>query len=295
MTEITASLVKALRERTGGAMMDCKRALAATEGDIDAAAEKMRIDGQAKADKKAGRIAADGVVALAANETAAAVVEVNCETDFVAKGDEFRLFADSVAQAALENAPKEIDHLLAQQVNGETLEERRRNLVAKLGENISVRRFKHLRPASGVLAGYLHGSRIAAIVAMDAGDNELARDLAMHVAASRPHYIDAGSVPNSVLESERRVIEAQIADQSTGKSPEIVTRMIEGKLRKTLAEITLTEQPFIKNPDQTVAQLLQSKSAVVSEFVRFEVGEGLERREGDFASEVMAQARASMS
>lgn len=295
MTEVTASLVKALRERTGGAMMDCKRALEATDGNIDAAAEKMRMDGQAKADKKSGRIAADGVVALAANETAAAVVEINCETDFVAKGDEFCGFADSVARAALVSTPDDIDLLLKLMIDGETLEERRRNLVAKLGENISVRRFRCLRVTDGALAGYVHGTRIAAIVAMEAGDSELAKDLAMHVAASKPHYIDAESVPASVLETERRVIEAQIADQSAGKSAEIISRMIDGKLRKVLGEITLMEQPFIKNPDQTVGQLLRSKAAVVSDFVRFEVGEGLERKEEDFASEVMAQARASMS
>lgn len=295
MTEITASLVKALRERTGGAMMDCKRALEATSGDIDAAAEKMRMDGQAKADKKASRIATDGVVALATSERAAAVVEVNCETDFVAKGNEFRSFADLVARAVLENAPDEINGLLALTVDGETLEERRRNMVAKLGENIAVRRFQRLDANGGALAGYLHGNRIAAIVTMGAGDNELARDLAMHVAASRPQYIDVQSVPNPILETERRVIEAQIAGQVTGKPPEIISRMIDGKLRKALVEITLKEQPYIKNPEQTVGQLLKSRAAVVLGFARFEVGEGLERKEEDFAGEVMAQARASMS
>lgn len=295
MAEVTAGMVKTLRERTGGAMMDCKRALQSTDGDIDAAAEKMRMEGQAKADKKAGRVAADGVVAVASDDSAAVLVELNCETDFVAKGDDFRDFAEIAARAALAQRPADVEALLALTVDGDSLDVRRRQLVAKLGENISLRRFQRIAAAGGGLAHYLHGNRIGAVVAMRAGDADLARDLAMHVAASKPLYVDAQSVPQDVIESERRVIEAQSAEQAAGKPPEIVARMIDGKLRKFLAEITLLGQSFIKDPEQTVEKLMKSRSAVVAEFVRYEVGAGIERKQEDFASEVMAQAKASMS
>lgn len=294
MADITAGMVKTLRERTGAAMMDCKRALEATAGDIDAAAEKMRMDGQAKADKKAARIAAEGTIAVAGNAGAAVLVEVNCETDFVAKGDEFTAFAATAARLALAHQPVDVDALSALEDGGETLDVRRRNMVAKLGENISLRRFERVDAAGGGLAWYLHGGRIGAVVSLSSGTAELAKDLAMHVAASKPQYVNAGAVPAEVVEAERRIIEGQIAEQAVGKPPEIVSKMVEGKLRKFLSEITLTGQPFIKDPDQTVEKLLKGKSAAVSRFVRFEVGEGIEKKQGDFAAEVMAQAKASM-
>lgn len=295
MAEITAGMVKTLRERTGAAMMDCKRALEATAGDIDAAAEKMRMDGQAKADKKATRIAAEGTIAIAGNDQAAVLVEVNCETDFVAKGDVFMAFADAAARLALTHQPADVDALLALQDGDETLDVRRRNMVAKLGENISLRRFERVDAAGGGLAWYLHGGRIGVVASLSAGDADLARDLAMHVAASRPQYLNADAVPAEAIEAERKIIEGQIVEQAAGKPPEIVARMVDGKLRKFLSEVTLTGQPFIKDPDQTVEKLLKSKSAVVARFVRFEVGEGIEKKQGDFAAEVMAQAKASMS
>ncbi len=294
MADITAGMVKTLRERTGAAMMKCKRALEATAGDIDAAVEKMRMDGQAKADKKATRIAAEGVVAVAENAAAAVMVEVNCETDFVAKEDSFTAFADTAAQLALAHQPADVDALLALADGGESLDVRRRNLVAKLGENISLRRFERVNSAGGGQAHYLHGGRIGVITSLSAGDADLARDLAMHVAASKPLYVNADAVPADVVEAERKIIEGQIAEQAANKPPEIVTKMVDGKLRKFLAEVTLTGQPFIKDPDQTVEKLLKSKSATVAHFVRFEVGEGIEKKQGDFAAEVMAQAKASM-
>lgn len=294
MAEITAALVKTLRERTGAAMMDCKRALEATGGDLDAAAEKMRIDGQAKADKKAGRVAAEGAVAAAADDRAVVLVEVNCETDFVAKSDEFRAFVRQAAEMALRHRPDSVEGLLALVDRGESLDQRRRALVAKLGENIALRRFERVDGGGGVLGVYLHGSRIGAAVALVGGDGELAHDLAMHVAASRPQYLDVASVPADVVESERKVVEAQSAEQAVGKPPAIVAKMIDGKLRKFLAEITLLGQPFVKDPEQTVAALLKARGAKVTRFVRFEVGEGIEKKQGDFAAEVMAQAKASM-
>lgn len=294
MSVVSAALVKELRERTGAGMMDCKRALDATHGDIDAAAEKMRIEGQAKADKKASRVAAEGTVAIAGDERALALVEVNCETDFVAKGEVFHAFAQRVADAALAGRPTSVDALMALDGGGETLDTQRRTLVAKLGENIAVRRFEVVEAADGALGHYLHGSRIGVIVALSAGDAELARDLAMHIAASRPRYVDEARVPAEAVEAERKVVEAQSAEQAAGKPAEIVKRMVEGRLRKFLAEITLVGQPFVKDPDQSVGKLLKAAKASVVHFVRFEVGEGIDRQQGDFAQEVMAQAKASM-
>ncbi|HEU0197360.1 MAG TPA: translation elongation factor Ts [Nevskiaceae bacterium] len=294
MAQVSAALVKQLRERTGAGMMDCKRALDATDGDIDAAAEKMRIEGQAKADKKAARVAAEGTVAAAIGADAVALVELNCETDFVAKGEAFKGFAQKLAERVLADRPVNVDALLALDDAGETLDSRRRALVAKLGEKIDVRRFDVVESAGGALGHYLHGTRIGVVVALAAGDAELAKDLAMHVAASRPRYVDEAQVPADAVERERKVVEAQSAEQAQGKPPEIVKRMIEGRLRKFLAEITLVGQPFVKDPDQSVGKLLKASKAQVARFVRYEVGEGIEKKQEDFASEVMAQAKASM-
>lgn len=289
---ITASLVKELRERTGAAMMDCKKALEATGGDVDAAIEKMRMDGMAKADKKASRVAADGAVAVASSGDALAIVEVNCETDFVAKGDEFQGMARLAAELALEFRPDSVEALLQLSREGRTLDEVRRGLVAKLGENMTVRRFQVLQNAGGPLSYYLHGSRIGVAVSLKSGDEELAKDLAMHIAASRPQFLSAEQVPAEVRESERRILTAQAED--SGKPPEIITKMVDGRIRKFLAEITLLGQPFVKDPDSTVEKLLKSRNAEVAQFVRFEVGEGIDKQEADFAAEVMATAKATM-
>ena len=288
---ITAETVKQLRERTGAGMMECKKALVETKGDLDAAAELMRRQGLAKADKKATRIAAEGVIVIerSADGRTAAMAEVNCETDFVARGPDFRAFAQEVAARALATRPASLEALLAAPLAGaETLDERRRALVAKIGENIGVRRFVVLS-ASGHLGAYVHGTRIGALVAVDGGDDALARDLAMHVAASSPRYLTAADVPAEVLEKERAILAEQAAAE--GKPPEIVAKMVEGRLRKSLAEITLTGQPFVKDPDLNVEKLLKNARAAVKAFERFEVGAGIEKKAGDFVAEVMGQVR----
>ena len=293
--QITAAMVKELRERTGAGMMECKKALQEAGGDMEAAIELMRKSGQAKADKKAGRVAAEGVIAAAAGEAGVALVEINSETDFVAKEADFQAFAQRVAERALAAAPADLEALLALvlEEGGATVEEARRELVARLGENITVRRFERLAAAPGrILAHYLHGSpvrRIGVVVELEGGDEALARDLAMHVAASRPQYVSVEDVPTEVLEKEREILRAQA--EASGKPPEIVQKMVEGRLRKQLGEITLLGQPFVKDPDTTVGKLLERAGAKVLRFVRLEVGEGIERKAESFAEEVMAQVK----
>jgi len=285
---VTAEQVKELRERTGAGMMDCRKALVATGGDINAAIEKLRMEGQAKAVKKAGRTAADGTIAIAASGDAMAMVELNCETDFVAKGDDFQKFAATAAAVALKERPASIEQLANAKSGAQTLEEARKVMVAKIGENITLRRVEVIASAGGPLAQYVHaGSRIGVIVAMEKGDVELGKDIAMHVAAQRPQYLKAADVPAAVQDSERKVIEAQTAEQAAGKPADIVKKMVEGKLRKFLSEITLLGQAFVKDPDQTVEATLKARGGAVARFVRFEVGEGIEKQDGgDFASEV---------
>ena len=288
---ITAEAVKQLRERTGAGMMECKKALVETKGDLDAAAELMRKQGLAKADKKAARIAAEGVVAMARSGDArtAALVEVNCETDFVAREQDFRAFAQAVADCALALRPADLAALgEARLASGESVEERRRNLVAKIGENISVRRFAVLT-SPGHLGAYVHGTRIGALTALEGGTARLAHDLAMHVAASNPRYLSAEQVPAAVVAKEREILTSQA--QGEGKPPEIVAKMVEGRLRKVLGEITLAGQPFVKDPDVTVEKLLKGAGARVLAFERFEVGAGIEKKQDDFVAEVMAQVK----
>ena len=287
---ITADTVKQLRERTGAGMMECKKALVETKGDLDAAAELMRKQGLAKADKKAARVAAEGVVVIAkaGDARSAAMVEVNCETDFVARSEEFQGFARDVAQAALEHPAPSVDALVQLELSGATLEERRRALIAKIGENIAVRRFVRVS-APGALGDYLHGTRIGSLVALEGGNEALARDLAMHVAAINPAYVDASAVPADVLDKEREILTEQTKGEK--KPPEIIAKMVEGRLRKYLAEITLLGQPFVKDPDITVEKLVNKSAARVVEFVRYEVGAGIEKKQDDFVSEVMAQVK----
>jgi len=287
---ITADTVKQLRERTGAGMMECKKALVETQGNLDAAAELMRKSGLAKADKKASRVAAEGTVAVERSAAAVAMVEVNCETDFVARGDEFQGFARAAASAALQAAPSELDGLLAASSGGATLDERRRALIAKIGENIAVRRFVRIA-GSGALGAYIHGGRIGALVSLQGGDEALARDLAMHVAAVNPTYIDAADVPADVLEKERAILTAQTKGEK--KPPEIIAKMVEGRLRKYLAEMTLLGQPFVKDEDISVEKLLKKSGAKVLQFVRYEVGLGIEKKQDDFVGEVMAQVKAT--
>jgi elongation factor Ts len=287
MAEITAALVKELRERTGSGMMECKRALQETGGDIETAVDLMRKAGQAKADKKASRIAAEGLIVVRQASGAVAMVEINCETDFVTKNDDFRAFADAVAGVALESGPTDLDALLATNMaNGQSVEQNRRDCIAKIGENISVRRFARLATTSGVLGAYLHGTRIGVLVELEGGDADLAKDIAMHVAASRPLCVSANEVPAEFLAREKDIFTAQAA--ASGKPANIIDKMVEGRLRKYLEEVTLLGQPFIKDPDQIVEKLLQSRQAKVLRFERFELGEGIEKKSDNFAAEVAA-------
>jgi elongation factor Ts len=290
---ITADTVKQLRERTGAGMMECKKALVETKGDLDAAAELMRKQGLAKADKKATRIAAEGVIAIerSADGAAAAMVEVNCETDFVAREHDFRAFSKAVAARVVADRPQTLEALLQAKLDGsETIEERRRALVAKIGENIGVRRFAVLT-APQHLGAYTHGTRIGVLVALQGGDAQLAHDLAMHIAASNPRYLSQREVPADVIAKERDILSEQARGE--GKPPEIVAKMVEGRLRKSLGEITLLGQPFVKDPDTTVEKLLKGAGAQVTAYERFEVGAGIEKKQEDFVAEVMAQVKGS--
>jgi len=296
---ITAEAVKQLRERTGAGMMECKKALVETKGDLDAAADLMRKQGLAKADKKASRVAAEGVIVLekSADGRSGVMVEVNCETDFVAREADFRGFAQAVAKLAATAKPESLEALMATKLeSGETLDERRRALVAKIGENITVRRFASLT-APTHLGAYVHGTRIGALVAVEGGDPSLAYDLAMHVAASNPRYLTVADVPAEVVEKERAILteQAQNEAQASGKPKpaDIVAKMVEGRLRKSLGEITLAGQAFVKDPDVTIEKLLKTANAKVTAFERFEVGAGIEKKQEDFVAEVMKQVKGS--
>jgi len=292
MAKISASLVKELRERTGAGMMECKKALVETDGDIEAAIELMRKSGMAKAAKKAGRAAAEGVVRIQSSDDGkrAAMVEINSETDFVAKNEEFVAFANAITDKVLNDNPADVDALSEMEIEGGKIEEVRKALVAKIGENIQVRRFTRME-TSGAIGAYRHGDRIGVLVDVEGGDQDLARDIAMHVAATNPTCVDEDGVPADMVEKERQVLTEQAQD--SGKPAEIIEKMIQGRLKKWFSEITLVGQPFVKDPDTTVGKLLDKAGAKINGFVRFEVGEGIEKEEQDFASEVMAQVKDS--
>lgn len=291
--QITASLVKELRERTGAGMMDCKKALTESNGDIDAAIESMRKSGAAKAVKKSGRTAAEGQVVTAKTQDGrtAILAEINCETDFVGKDDNFTEFAKVVAERALAENPDDLEALssLASNESGKTIEERRQELVAKVGENVQIRRFTRFEAEGDRLGTYIHGGRIGVIVDMSGGDDDLARDICMHIAASRPVCVDADGVPRAMLDKEREIYTAQ-ANES-GKPANIIEKMVEGRLRKYLGEITLLGQPFVKQPDTSVGELLSNAGASINRYARYEVGEGIEKQAENFAEEVMAQVK----
>jgi elongation factor Ts len=287
---ITAAMVKELRERTAAGMMDCKKALEETHGDIEAAIELMRKSGQAKAAKKAGRIAAEGVILVKTAGNVGTVVELNCETDFVARDDNFVGFGEKVINAAFANQENDIEKLLATDIGGATVEETRSTLVAKIGENMNVRRVLTLN-AGDIVESYVHGGRIGVLVALKGGSAELAKDVAMHVAASSPQFVKPEDVSAEVVEMERR-IQLDIAMQS-GKPQDIAEKMIEGRMRKFTGEISLTGQAFVKDPAITVGELLKQKGAEIITFVRYEVGEGIEKKSEDFAAEVQAQMAAA--
>ena len=292
MATISAALVKELRERTGAGMMECKAALVEAAGDIEAAIEAMRKSGQAKAAKKSGRTAAEGVIMIqtAADGVNGVMVEINCETDFVAKDSNFLEFANAVTATALASGVADVTALATQTLaDGNTVDAAREALIAKIGENIQVRRLQRFDNTAGQLYSYRHGVRIGVVVELVGGDETLGRDIAMHIAASNPMCLSAEQVPAATLDKEREIFKAQALD--SGKPEAIVEKMIEGRVRKFLEEVTLLGQPFVKNPDQTVAQLLKQAGAEVRGFTRLEVGEGIKKKVENFAEEVMAQVR----
>lgn len=289
---ISAALVKELRERTSAGMMECKKALVETNGDIEAAVEHLRKTGMAKADKKADRTAAEGLIIIKVSDDAkkAAMVEINCETDFVAKDDSFKSFADEVAAITLDSKPADLDALLASSMkSGDSIEDATKALIAKIGENINVRRFINYECSNGRVGSYLHGSRIGVLVEAEGGDDDLAKDLAMHIAASKPVCVSSEEVSADLIEKEKEIFAAQAAE--SGKPEEIIEKMISGRINKFLKEITLLGQPFVKDPDSTVEKLLKASNAKVIAFQRFEVGEGIEKKADNFADEVMAQVK----
>ena len=291
MAEITASMVKELREATGLAMMDCKRALAETNGDFKAAEELLRIKSGAKASKAASRVAAEGVVStfVSMDGKLGAMVEVNCETDFMARNDNFTAFARDVAQAVAQGNPADVETLAASKLpSGGTVEDTRKTLIMKLGENISVRRFIRYNTA-GKLAAYLHGSKIGVLLDYTGGNETLGKDLAMHVAASKPVCVSKDQVSREMLDQERKIYSAQAAE--SGKPANIIEKMVEGRIAKYLAEVTLLGQPFVKDPDVLVEKLLSAQGAKVNSFQMFVVGEGIEKAVVDYAAEVAAAAR----
>ena len=286
--QITASLVKELRERTGAGMMDCKKALNEADGDIEVAIEEMRKSGAANAAKKAGRIAAEGIISIKQNGKDVVILEINCETDFVAKDENFLNFTNSVIEAIDSQAPADVEALMGLSTGDQTIEEANQQLIAKIGEKITVRRFEKLTSA-GQIGHYLHGNRIGVIVEIEGGDEALAKDLAMHIAASKPVCVSEDQVAQDILDKEQEIFSAQA--EESGKPPEIIEKMVTGRIKKFLKEITLLGQPYVKDPDQTIEKLLKSANASVLSFRRYEVGEGIEKKVDNFAEEVMAQAK----
>ncbi len=291
MAEISASMVKELREITGLGMMECKKALTESNGDMKAAEDLMRIKSGAKASKAAGRIAAEGVVRMhvSSDGKTGAMVEVNCETDFVAKNDDFVALVNAVAQLVVDTNPADMEALTAAKLAaGQSVEDTRKALVMKLGENMTVRRFVRFN-TDGHLATYLHGSKIGVVVDYTGGDEQLGKDIAMHIAASKPICVSKEQVSAELIAKEREIYAAQAAE--SGKPANIIEKMVEGRVTKYLAEVALLGQPFVKNPDETVEKLLASKGAKVNGFQMYVVGEGIEKKVTDFAAEVAAAAQ----
>lgn len=293
---VSAAMVMSLRERTGAGMMECKKFLVAANGDIELAITEMRKAGQAKADKKSDRVAAEGVIVIARSQDLrhAVMVEINSETDFVARDENFSTFAQAVAETAVRTQVETVEELSQQLLDGQegSIEQARQQLVAKIGENIKIRRLAQIHsPETGVIGHYLHGSRIGVLIGLNHGDSELSRDLAMHIAASRPLVVNREDISQQTLDHEREIFIAQV--QNSGKPQDIIDKMVEGRIAKFLDEVTLCGQSFIKDPNLKVAQLLQQKQAQVLSFVCFTVGEGIEKKEDNFVEEVMAQVRES--
>lgn len=293
MAQITAALVKELRERTGAGMMDCKKALSAVEGDMDKAIDFLREKGLAAAAKKAGRIAAEGVVGsfISVDGKIGAVVEVNCETDFVAKTDNFKALVEKIAAHIVATKPADLEALMASELDGQTVEALVTASVAKIGEKISVRRFALYEAPEGVVAAYIHGGgKIGVLVEFKGGNAELGKDVAMHIAAANPAYLDRTQVPAAELEHEKEVLSEQAKNE--GKPEKIIEKMVLGRINKYYKEVCLIDQEFVKDPDQSVGKLLKANDAEVLAFTRFQLGEGIEKKQEDFAAEVMSQIKA---
>ncbi len=294
MAAITAGMVKALREKTDAPMMECKKALTEADGDLVAAEELLRVKLGSKASKAASRVTAEGIVVSHVRsgglDNVGALVEINCETDFVAKNDDFLAFAARVAELVAASDPAGVEALSSLPLDGKTVDEVRAALVGKIGENVAIRRFVRYE-TSHKLASYLHGARIGVLVEYDAADEQVGRDIAMHVAASKPITVSKDEVPADKIEAERKVFTAQAAE--SGKPADIVAKMVEGRVAKYLAEVALMGQPFVKNPDETVEKMLKAKNARVMRFALYVVGEGIEKRTDDFAAEVAAQVAAA--
>lgn len=292
MTTVTAGMVKKLRERTGAGMMECKKALEACQGNIEAAIDALKASGQAKAAKRAGKTAAEGLIVIRIDDQQqnGCMVEINCETDFVARSEHFVDFTQKVAQRALEAKTGKLEDLLASPLTagGPSIEKACQELVAKIGENVQVRRVAYLH-SDGMIGSYLHGGRIGALVAITKKEPEMGRDLAMHIAASNPQAIDSDRVPADIIQRERDIFIAQSKD--SGKPDNIIEKMVSGRIAKFLKEICLVDQPFIKDTEQTIQSLLKARGAQVTAFARFEVGEGIEKEVQDFAEEVKSQLK----
>lgn len=292
MAQITAALVKELRERTGAGMMDCKKALTAVEGDMDKAIDFLREKGLSAAAKKASRVAAEGVVASYVSEDGkvGVIVEINCETDFVAKTDNFKALVNAIAAHIAATNPADMDALMASEIEGKTVSALVTESIAKIGENISVRRFARYEVPEGVVAAYIHGGgKIGVLVNMQGGSAELGKDVAMHIAAANPSYLNREQVPASELEHEKEVLSEQARNE--GKPEKIIEKMVIGRIQKFYKEVCLLDQEFVKDPDQTIAKLLKANNAEVAEFARFQLGEGIEKKQEDFAAEVMSQIK----
>ena len=291
---ISASQVKDLREKTGAGMMDCKKVLTETDGDMEKAIELLRERGIAKAAKKSGRVAAEGLVEAYISEDGkvGAIVEVNAETDFVAKNDEFKSFVASVAKQVVEKDPKDVEDLLAQESideAGKTVKDVLTDKIAKIGENMNIRRFVRFE-SDGLIEKYIHGDgKIAVLVNMKGGDNEVAKDVCMQIAAARPEYLNEASVPEDRLNKEKEILKVQTMNE--GKPEAIAEKIVQGRIRKFFEEVCLVDQAFVKEPDKKVSQLLKEHNAEVVEFARFEKGEGIEKKEENFAEEVMKQLK----
>jgi elongation factor Ts len=291
MAEITAGMVKELREKTDAPMMECKKALLEAGGDLDRAEELLRVKLGNKASKAASRVTAEGIVTAFVDGGVGVLLEINCETDFVAKNEDFLRFSKDVARTIARENPASVDVLLGLPLDGKTVDETRAALVGKIGENLAIRRF--VRYESGArLATYLHGTRIGVLVEFDAADDQVGKDIAMHVAASKPLTVSKDEVPADKIDAERKLFAAQAAE--SGKPAEIVAKMVEGRVSKYLAEVALLGQPFVKNPDETVEKMLKSRNAKVLRFALYVVGEGIEKRTDDFAAEVAAQVAAAL-